>query len=306
MKWTLQNSKIIAAGLAFLLTAGVIGGLYYWDKSDKLAGKNDRLSLTADSLLSAKLTLERDINDLNLELGTLQKDNLATVQKLGNTQKLLHRKNEAFAKLRQESTSQQEDIQALQGQMAELTALKNELQAEVEKYRQEKTEWASHQDQFRKENEALQTQINTLTEQMSHKVDKNQVVADHFRVDVLKNNNKVTAKAKKARTVLVSFMPPSTWLNQGKQDVFLSMTDQKGQPLPGVVRRITVTADDTTDEVPVHALQTVDFGPNLQKIVFEFDPAESVPEGVYKARIYTTHAYLGAVEFHLRDSFWFF
>ena len=306
MKWTLQNSKLIAAGLAALVTAGVIGGLYYWDKSDKLAGHNDRLSLKADSLLSAKLTLERDINNLNLELGTLQKDNKAVAQKLGSTQKLLYQKNEAFAKLRKESTGQKEEMEGLQGQMSELLALKNELQAEVDKYRQEKTEWASNQELFRKENEALQTQISTLTEQMSRKVDRNLIVADHFRVDVLKNNNKVTAKAKKANTVLVSFMPPSTFINQGKQDIFLSITDQKGQPLPGVIRRITVHIGDTTDEIPVHAFQTVDFGSALQKTVFEFDPAESVPDGVYRVKVYTPQAYLGAVEFHLRDSFWFF
>ncbi|MBC7571172.1 MAG: hypothetical protein H7319_15755, partial [Spirosoma sp.] len=56
----------------------------------------------------------------------------------------------------------------------------------------------------------------------------------------------------------------------------------------------------------VHASQAVNFGQNPQRISFTITPATNVKPGVYRASVYTKDRYLGATEFGLRDSFWFF
>lgn len=306
MEWTAQNSKTIAAILAFLLTTSAITGLYYWDKSGDLAKAKDKTALRADSLLSVKLNLERDINTLSNDLSNARRDNETFTQKLNSTQSLLTKKNRVLAKLTNESNINKEDLASLREQVTELTALKSDLKAEIETYQSEKDKWQGDNNRLKTTNDRLQTQVNELTAQLGGIVPKNVITANNFRVDVLKNNHKVTAKAKKANSIMVSFTLPTLLPADGDQQVFLSLTDVENRPMSGVLQNKTVSTGEKTLDVPVHAAQTVDFGRNPQKVVFEFVPDQKVTDGIYKAGIYTNNAYLGSVEFQLRDSFWFF
>lgn len=306
MEWTAQNSKTIAAILAFLLTTSAITGLYYWDKSGDLSKAKDKTALRADSLLSAKLNLERDINTLSNDLRNARQDNATVSQNLKSTQSLLTKKNRILAKLTKESNVHREDLASLRQQVDELTALKSDLKAEIENYQSEKDKWQGDNNRLKTTNNLLQTQINDLTAQLGEMVPKSVITANNFRVDVLKNNHKVTAKAKKANSIMISFTLPVLLTADGSQQVFLSLTDVENRPMSGVIQNKTVNTGKQTLDVPVHAAQTVDFGRNPQKVVFEFVPDEKVADGIYKAGIYTDNAYLGSVEFQLRDSFWFF
>lgn len=306
MEWTSQNSKLFAGILALMLTASAIGGIYYWDKSGDLAEKNDREVLKADSLLSAKLNLERDKDRLSGELTSVNKDREAIQSKLVTTQKLLSQKNATLNKLRKESKHRQEDLAMLQQQIADLTSMKNNLQSEIERYSTEKNQWLTDRDKFNNATLAFQHQINDLNLQLNAMVPKSALTADNFRVDVLKNNHKVTAKAKKAQSILVSFTLPAALTGEGNQEIYLSLTDSEKTPMEGVLRHLTLGKDALPKDIPIHAVQHADFGRNPQKIVFEFEPSETVKEGVYKADIYTAQAYLGSVEFRLRNSFLFF
>lgn len=306
MEWTAQNSKLIAGVLALLLTGSVVGGIYFWDKTGDLAKENDKTTLKADSLLSVKLSLERDIHNLSQELASANTDKESLNQKLNSTQKLLSQKNHILTRLQKESKIQQEDVSDLNNQVAELTQLKNDLKAEIETYQNEKNKWVAENNSLKKSNEGLQTQVNDLTTQLGGMVSKDLITANNFRVDVLKNNNKVTAKAKKANTILVSLTLPKALSGEGSQQIYLSLTDLENRPMSGAIQNVNVKNNESTLEVPVHVVQSADFGRNPQKIVFEFEPSTKVPDGTYKANVYTTNAYLGSIEFHLRDSFLFF
>lgn len=58
--------------------------------------------------------------------------------------------------------------------------------------------------------------------------------------------------------------------------------------------------------VPVHAVQSVSFGPREQRITFRLTPDTDLKPGLYRASVYTKQAYLGLIEFRFRNSFWFF
>ncbi|NBB20980.1 hypothetical protein GVN20_16550 [Runella sp. CRIBMP] len=306
MEWTAQNSKTIAAVLALLLTTSVVGGLYYWDKSGGVAKERDKNALKADSLLSVKLNLERDIHHLSLDLNSARRENAGITKKLASTQTFLAKKNRIVAKLTQETNAQKDDLITLKQQVAELDALRSELKAEIENYQSQKGQWLVDNNQLKTTNEALQVQINDLNGKLNSMVPKSLVTATNFRVDVLKNNHKVTAKAKKANSIMVSFTLPALLTTEGNQQVFLSLTDVENRPLSGAIQQLSVNANETTLAVPVHAVQTLDFGKNPQKAVFEFIPNEKIVNGIYRASIYTENTYLGSVEFQLRDSFLFF
>lgn len=306
MEWTAQNSKTIAAVLALLLTTSTIGGLYYWDKSGDVAKERDKHALKADSLLSVKLNLERDINHLSLDLNSTRHEYAGVSKKLASTQTFLAHKTKILAKMTQETNTQKDDLVALREQVAELDALKIELKAEIESYKSQKDKWLVDNNQLKITNETLQTQVNALTGKLSGMVPKSVVTATNFRVDVLKNNHKVTAKAKKANSIMVSFTLPALLTSEGNQQVFLSLSDVENRPMSGAIQQLSVNANETTLAIPVHAVQALDFGKNPQKAVFEFIPNEKITNGIYRASIYTENMYLGSVEFQLRDSFLFF
>lgn len=306
MEWTAHYSKTIAAMLAFLLTTSAITGLYYWDRSGDLAKEKDKTTLRADSLLSVKLNLERDIVSLSMDLNNAHTENEKVTQKLTSAQSLLSKKNRVMAKLSKQSDLQKGDLAALKNQVSELTELKGDLKTEIEKYQLEKDTWLSENSRLKKTNETLQTQITNLTTQLGGMAPKSVITANNFRVDVLKNNHKVTAKAKKANSIMVSFTLPAALSAEGNQQLFLSLIDAENRPMSGVIQHLSLSANEMPLDVPVHAVQTVDFNRNPRKAVFEFIPDEKVADGIYKASIYTNNAYLGSVEFHLRDSFLFF
>ncbi|AXE17680.1 hypothetical protein DR864_07990 [Runella rosea] len=306
MEWTAQNSKTIATVLTLLLITSAIGGIYYWNKSGDVAKERDRNALKADSLLSVKLSLERDINLLSLDLNSSRREKTDVNKKLASSQIFLTQKNRIVAKLTQETNAQKDDLAALREQVAELDALKSELKAEIENYQSQKDKWLVDNNQLKTTNETLQIQINDLNGKLNGMVPKSVVTATNFRVDVLKNNHKVTAKAKKANSIVVSFTLPALLTTEGNQQVFLSLTDVENRPMSGAIQQLSVNANETTLFVPVHATQSLDFGKNPQKAVFEFTPNEKITNGIYRASIYTENTYLGSVEFQLRDSFLFF
>ena len=100
-------------------------------------------------------------------------------------------------------------------------------------------------------------------------------------------------------------VPPERGL-RGRQDVYLSLTDGQNRPVLPPVRTVTVTLPSVNEVVPIHAVQVVEFGPQTQRIAFQFQPETTLPPGLYRAAVYTKDAYLGAVDFRFRDSFWFF
>jgi len=72
------------------------------------------------------------------------------------------------------------------------------------------------------------------------------------------------------------------------------------------IDRLTVMVNGASESIPVHASKAVNFSQNPQRISFTISPDTKVKPGVYRASVYTKDRYLGATEFKLRDSFWFF
>ena len=86
----------------------------------------------------------------------------------------------------------------------------------------------------------------------------------------------------------------------------LSLTDEQQQPMMPALRSATVTLPDVNEVIPVHATQAVNFARAPQRIFFNLSLETSIKPGIYRAAVFTKDAYLGSVEFCLRDSFWFF
>lgn len=308
MEWTQQNSKSIAGVLAFLLLFSFFVGIYNWDKSGDLTLAINKSELKADSLLSVKLNLEREIgqlgSQLNAQLAEAKNENGVLTSQVASIQKTLRNKDAMLNRHHQISESLQSSTNQLDVQVGDLQKVRNSLQSEL-------TQMKFTNEEILSKNTQLQTQLATQTkaiEMVKNELaaTKSLITADNFRVDVLKPNAKVTAKAKKAHELVVSFNLPMALKTDAKQEVFMSITDLNGNPMKGEVSLQIIKTQEMSFQIPVYATATVNFDQALQKVKMTFKPTQKVAPGEYRISIYTLTAYLGSTEVSLRNTFLFF
>lgn len=290
MENTQRSFKIITGVLAFLLVLSIAGGIYYWDKSQDLAQEKDSVEQKANSLLMGQ---SRDINKLTNQLAAVKKENQSLA---GQVKDLNGSLNQNYAQLWELRSSS----------AANIALLRDTMRTQLSHMQGERGELADVNLSLTNQNSELSNEVATLTTKMVTMVPRNALTADAFRVEAIKQNNKVTAKAKKVHALTISFnIPPKLGL-AGTEEVYLSITDLQGNVLMTPLRTATITAPDLTKTVPVHAVKNIDFGQGLKRVAFTIGSTEAIKPGIYQAAIFTKDDYLGAVEFEFRDSFWFF
>ncbi|GAB4029462.1 hypothetical protein [Spirosoma jeollabukense] len=305
METTERTSTTLAWILATLIGLGVAGGLY-WNNNRTLTTRFDQAEQRADSLLSVKLQLEGDIRDLNSQLETAAADKAYLDKRLESVHDQLNERNRAVNTLRQHNAGQIRTIQELNQHLNRLSIARDSLENQIVAMR-DKIKWQSQSsEQLRQQQHDLQQRLSTLDAQVLTLVPRSAITGDAFLVEVSKPNKKVTAKAKKANTLTISLNVPPVLKLEGIQEVYLSLTDEKQQPMMPALHSTTVTLSDVNKVIPVHATQAVNFARPSQRIFFTLSPKTSIKPGIYRAAVFTKDAYLGSVEFHLRDSFWFF
>ncbi|SFC22276.1 hypothetical protein [Spirosoma endophyticum] len=305
METTERTPTTLAWILATLIGLGVAGGLY-WNNNRTLTTRFDQAEQRADSLLSVKLQLEGDIRQLNSQLETATADKAYLDKRLENVHDQLNERNQAVNTLRQHNAGQTRTIQDLNQHLNRLSIARDSLENQMVAMH-DKIKWQSQSsEQLRQQQNDLQQRLRTIDAQVLTMVPRSAITGDAFLVEVGKPNKKVTAKAKKANTLTISLNIPAVFKLEGIQEVYLSLTDEQQQPMTPALHSATVTLPDVNEVIPVHATQAVNFAKNPQRIFFNLSPGTDIKPGIYRAAVFTKDAYLGSVEFRLRDSFWFF
>lgn len=305
METTERTPSTLAWILATLIGLGIAGGLY-WTNNRTLTTRFDRAEQRADSLLSVKLQLEGDIRDLNSQLETATDEKDYLTNRVDNLHGQLNQRNRSVSQLRQHNAGQIRTIQALNQHVNRLSIARDSLENQMVAMH-DKIKWQSQSsEQLREQQHDLQQRLSTLDAQVLTMVPRSAITGDAFLVEVSKPNKKVTAKAKKANTLTISLKIPPVLKLEGIQEVYLSLTDELQQPMMPALHSATVTLPDVNEVIPVHATQAVNFARPAQRIFFTLRPETSIKPGIYRAAVFTKDAYLGSVEFRLRDSFWFF
>ncbi|MFN8354619.1 MAG: hypothetical protein U0Y10_09245 [Spirosomataceae bacterium] len=308
MEWTQQNSKSIAGVLTFLLVFSLFGGIYYWDKSGDLTLAQNKSELKADSLLSVKLNLEREIvqlgDQLNAQLTEAKDQNRVLSSQMASIKHTLRSKDAMLNRYHQISETLQSSTNQLDAQIADLQKVRTNLQAELTQIKLTNEKISSENYQLKAQLTAQTKVIEIAKSELA--ATKLLITADNFRVDVLKPNTKVTAKAKKANELVVSFNLPMALKSYTKQEVFMSITDLNGNPMKGELGSQVIKTKEMSFQIPVYATTTVNFDQAPQKVKMTFKPTQKVAPGEYRISIYTLTAYLGSTEVSLRNSFLFF
>ena len=145
--------------------------------------------------------------------------------------------------------------------------------------------------------------LNRTVETVMANLAKTQFKGTSFRVDIRKRNEKVTAKAKKARDIVVNFNlfnVPERY--QGTHQFYLVITDEKSTPI-SVKTAIKITIEPIGHKVELLAQQVKEMDIiKEQQVAFVYELEDKLEPGVYTASVYSDIGQLGAVRFNLRDS----
>ncbi|UFH51980.1 hypothetical protein [Spirosoma sp. KNUC1025] len=305
METTERNPTTLAWVLAALIGVGLAGGLY-WHNNRTLTNHYNQAEQRADSLLSVKFQLESDKRDLKTQLETAADDKDYLTKRIDNLHEQLAQRNQVVNTLRQMTTDQSRTIRNLNQNFGRLSTVRDSLENQmVAMY--DKINWQSQSNALLlKQQKEQQQQQNLMDARLLTMAPRSAITGDAFLVEVSKSNKKMTAKAKKANTLTISLNIPSVLKLEGMQEVYLSLTDDQQKPMMPALHTATVTLPDVNEVIPVHATQAVNFARNPQRVFFTVSPERAIKPGIYRASVFTKDAYLGAVEFRLRDSFWFF
>lgn len=295
-------------------------GVYQAYRSSTIADERDKFTIQTDSLMTVKKNLEEEIGGLTKDLNDERDENAELVNKteyinglLAQKEKVLARLNKEANSLRSQNKSRDEQITILNNQIIALNDVKalmernlTDLQANNATLVSENTEWKVKYDELRAQSDELNAHIASLNKKVDDIIYDSP--ADNFKVEVLKPNSKVTAKAKKAHTLKVSFVVPEMvkTSTEDKQLLYLTILDNKNVPVNGAEKEVSIMKGEKLMPIAVHATQTVDFSKNPQNTTFMFDVKEKMKPGTYKAAVYSNNDYLGTVEFKVRNSFLFF
>lgn len=301
-----QNTNWLAWVLGGLSLVLLAGGIYVWNGNKALTRQNDRTERRADSLLSVRLQLETDMGKPNEELATAKVDNTELNKRIEDANRRLTQNNASLSELRRGSAGRMLTIRELNRNLTDLTTQRDSLGNQMSAMG-EKIGWLTDSSTvYQTRSAELGQEVAQLNSILLTMVPRTALTGDGFRVEAVKANRKETAKAKKVDALTISLNVPAGMNLTGRQDVYLSLTDEGRKAALPPLRTETVSLATTSEVIPVHAVQAVTFGPGQQRITFRLDPDADLKPGVYRAAVYTKNAYVGSVEFRFRDSFWFF
>lgn len=312
-----STTSILTSLLGVALAAAITFGVWQYRKSGSLFADKSTTEIIADSLNTVNSNLQRGVIRLENELEEQNELHEALQIKYEETNRLLEQKERMSRKYRGDLTAfkaldkeKADRLTILNQEIVELRTLKNSMEEQLQIIPELNTKLQASDLEVKQryaELEELSTKYAALDSKYKDVV--YYAPADNFKVEALKWNDQVTAKAKKSRAIRISFKLPA-YLNKTNAEtkpVYLTISNDNAEPINGVIKHVNVVGPKADISLDVHATQDVDFSINEQDIIFTVNlDDKKLDPGNYTAKVYTSDDYLGSVVFQLRDSFLFF
>lgn len=204
-----MNSKqglTIISAILFIALLGV--GYWGYSTNKDKAAKVDQLSQQLNELDELKVNLQLEVDSLQNAYANLANENELLQGSVESAQKSIAEKDALIKKIRTTSTTESKNlktqIQQLVGVRSDLQSSINRLQEENDSLRIVTGQLSSDLALAKSENTALTNLNKTIQEEVKRLTLAN-FKASAFRVEVEKRRPKATAKAGRARRILVSF-----------------------------------------------------------------------------------------------------
>jgi predicted RNase H-like nuclease (RuvC/YqgF family) len=305
-KFERQRLYTLLALLLLLLAAAL--GWFLWNKSQSYLVEKNKAVAMFDSLTVVKSRLETEVDSLQFSYDALHAENTNLQGAMASATRNLREKDAALAAMKASSSS---DIAGLNAQIESLMKAKTEfetviglLQQENQVLKSENTELKGQNQTLTSENLQLSNEVSGLAKKLEDQIRATQSAvfkATSFRVEVERKNDKLTARAKKARELAISFdLSGVPQPMQGQQKLYLSISDEYGKPITGQANAVvSIEAPAQKINITSQANKLVVLG-ETQRINFNYILDERLSKGNYVVAIYCEKGLLGATSVRLR------
>lgn len=302
-----QSLRIYAIVITILFLFSAFFGFCSWRKSGGYLLQTQEQKVMLDSLNTARAGLEQSLDSLQTAFAYLRTENESLEGKATAAADLVAQKEAQIKKLKSNSSR---DLATLRAQVEGLQKAKTEyetiiavLRAENEQLKAENENLKAENTDLKGSNTELTAQVGDLAKKLEEQIRRTQSAtfkATSFRVEVERKNDKLTARAKKARELMVSFDlidVPQPY--QGNQKLYLSITDENGKPI-AAQNPAKVTVHSPTGDIPIIALQTRTVNlTDTQRLSFTYKLEEKLAAGNYVVAIYCDQGLLGVSSLRL-------
>ncbi len=299
-----QGLTILVVILLLLLL-----GVGYWGiktNSDKkaLTAQNSELNTKIGDLASLRDGLEREVDSLQQAYASLAQENESLQGSIEDAKANIAQKEATIRKITKQGASETKNLKA---QIEELLAAKTQLESSILDLKAENDSLRELTGQLtadlataKSENEALAALNSTIQDEMKRLTLAN-FKASAFRVELEKKRPKATAKAGRARRIMVSFDLTDVKKEfRGLRPLYLVITDDKGTPIKTenpIQAKVNVN-NQAADIIAVKR-QDIDIVEN-QRLSFTHELEEKLKTGYYRIAVYTDIGLLGASSFRLQ------
>lgn len=289
MKNAIQNPKIIAGTVTFLLALALIGLISFYENNQLLEAGLNGERLKSEKILSEKLSLDKEIAKLKQTITALHGKN-------SDLDKMLNTASSKLAYKEQEIKRMQKDNATLvkyKQQLAEIDKIKSELESQIVSLTNALT-------LSNKEKESLNRMVADLNQKNKNLMDELAQIQiaslDDMRVEAFKKN-KITVLAKKTKKLDVNFIIPASY---SADNLKFKLSDPSGKLLnqnDGTIAMVEL------EDAPI---LTADLSNNLylkqtKQVKMEYKPKNKLKAGIYKIEIHTNDdKYLGSLQVRLR------
>lgn len=295
------NSRIYGIAVTLLLLLSAALGWFFWQKSQVVQAESKQREAILDSLTQVKLDLQRELDSMSVDYSSLRTENENLQGRVTNTAALIEQKEIVIKQIKKEAAK---DEDALRKQVAGLEKIKTEYETIITVLRQENLQLREDNQRLTEANTQLQGQVADIAKQLEDQIRKTQSAsfkATSFRVDVERRNDKLTARARQARELLISFdLADVPQAYHGPQKLYLTITDEQGNPI-ATENPIKATVYAPTGPVDIQAQQVKQVVlETTQRLSFVHKLEDKLKAGNYVVAIYCDKGLLGASSFRLR------
>lgn len=305
----------LALLLALLLAFSVYWGFGQKGEKDTILKEKAIADAEIEDLKGLKAELQLEVDSLEQAYNVLTDENQSLQEDLKNEKARVQRRNVSLkqtkgelAAVQQKSATDAAELSSLRGQIQSLLTAKASLESSISRLQSQNDSLMARTGvleenlgKSRKDNMALADMNRSIQEEVGRLTLAN-FKATAFNVEVRKRNNeKVTAKSRKARRIDVSFdltNVPEKY--QGVRPIYMVITDSKAVPIQ-LTKAIKTTVKVNGQETEILAAESKEINiAKNQRLSFKHDLESKLKSGYYRVSVYTDIGLLGSSSMRLR------
>lgn len=289
MTKAIQNPKIIAATVTFLLAISLVGLVIFYEANQSLENGLNTEKLKSEKMLSEKLSLDKELTKLKQSIASLQGKNSDLDKMLSNASSKIAMKESELKKMQKENASMKQYKQ----QLVDVEKIKSDLERQL-------TSLNNSLDASNREKESLNKMIASLqvkNKSLEDELNKTQIASlDDIRVEALKKS-KLTVSAKKTKKLDVNFIISA---NVSSENLQFKITDPSGKlltPKDGTIAMVEL------EETPMLTASNDNTGyvKQTKQVKMEYKPKSKLKSGIYRIEILNDKSmYMGSLQVRLK------